>query len=412
MSTCDTIRSVEYTNEKVTPIKVLLWSRKGAGLHYGGYATTAYRLYSRRSPQRIALTLAHGLVNHDAYELFDEQVSICDSWSNGRIALWDFISKGKRWMKKNAHRFDVFHGLQSYEHTVSPACVAKKAGLPTALKLAGHKAGLATKPNLQGWLGFPRRRRRRVSQLDSIIAISNAIRDELLSYDVPESKIACIPNGVETATFYPGDSNERQQLRQEFGWPDCPIVLFVGIINQRKQPGLLVEAMGHLAKKGVDCKLILAGPIEDQEYAAEMKSKAEEMSVSQNVVWTGMSDRVPDFYRAADVFCLPSRNEGMPNAVLEAMATRLPCLVTPISGSVDLIEDGVNGRIIDFSPAEIADAITAYVDDPSTAKAHGQKSLEIIHESYSTTRVLEAHENLFRRIMAGKDAASASIYRT
>jgi glycosyltransferase involved in cell wall biosynthesis len=153
---------------------------------------------------------------------------------------------------------------------------------------------------------------------------------------------------------------------------------------------------------------VLLGPLTDApEYVAHIRQRAKELGIEHQVIARGFTTNVAPAYRAADFFCLPSKNEGLPNAMLEAMASGLPCIVTPISGCVDLVEDGQNSRIVDGSPGAIAEAVGSYMTDSALAKAHEQAVRDRIVRQYSCEVVGDLHEALYRRLMTGQDAAGS-----
>jgi glycosyltransferase involved in cell wall biosynthesis len=149
----------------------------------------------------------------------------------------------------------------------------------------------------------------------------------------------------------------------------------------------------------------MSGPDHAPDYTAAMKKRSEELGISSKVIWAGFSDDVAPRYRAADIYSLPSENEGLPNAMLEAMACGLPSIVTAISGTTDLISEGVEGRLVNPDAEEIAEALASYIKSPATAAKHGRAAREKVVARCSAEVVLDAHERLFRRIMAGGPAA-------
>lgn len=379
------------------PLRILLWSTRGAGLHYGGPGMTAYRLYRKADPRKVQVTLAHGYVSQPDYPAFVEQVYIAEA-SPSISSQYRFIKKGRRWLRDNASRFDVFHGLGGYDITVEPALTAQHLGLPAFVKLATYRTDLADKPGWKSLFGRPRRRRRLIGQLSGVIAISADIRDELVSYGLTSDKISLIPNGVDTEQFRPpSNAQEKTTLRRELGWPDMPILLFSGAINQRKRPHLLVEAMVKLVQHGRPLAVVLAGPDDDAEYLRRIEGIAQSAGLSHHLIKTGFLPDTAPLYRAADLFALPSRNEGMPNALLEAMASGLPSLVTDISGSRDLVTHDLNGKMIEPHAESIAHAIQAYLADVGLRATHGREARQRTECHFSTSTILDAHEQLFRQ---------------
>lgn len=386
-------------------LQVLLWSPKGVGLHYGGPGMTAYRLYRKAQQGSFAITLAHGKENHEDYDLFHSNCLITPLPTQPVSGIKTiqlqrrFIQSGKQWVRENASRFDVFHGLQGFDLTMEPALEAIKNGLPAVVKLATHKSDLADKPGWKQILGRPRRRRKLANQLSAIIAISTSIRDELLSYGLPEDKIALIPNGVDTDQFHPVDERTRSQRRLALGWPDRKTILFTGTLVPRKRPHLLVKALKELRQQGTDAQLVLAGPETDQAYVQNMKRAAEDANITEHIIYPGFTPEVAPLYQAADAFALPSESEGMPNALLEAMASGLPCLATDISGSRDLVEHGHTGLLAEPTVDDITQAIRLLLSE--SGKRLGHVARGAIEQTYASNVILDQHQRLFRKIMKG-----------
>ena len=355
-----------------SPIRVLLWSPRGSGEHYNGPASFTYRLYSSAPEGRVRVTLAHGWPKQEIYNIFDSQHCISDCGKSPWHYL-RFIRRGCQWLDDHLKEFDVMHGIYAYHNSVLPAARAQKSGLPAVIFVANHKTELEDKQGLKRLLMFPRTRRRLVKDLSGLIAMSQAIHEELLGYGVPEEKIARIPMGVNTQVFYPPKSDiERRELRAELGWLDLPTLIFVGGIVRRKRPDLLIEAIGLLKRRGLDCQLAIVGPDNDPAYTMQMKNRAEELNVSKQIVWFGFTQDIAPLFRAADFFSLPSTNEGMAAALIEAMASGLPPIVTPISGSQDVVEDGVTGRLVQPVAPVVADVLAEYMLNPEIADEQGR----------------------------------------
>jgi glycosyltransferase involved in cell wall biosynthesis len=389
-------------------IRLLLWAPNGAGLHYSGPGMSAFRLLSKLQPaDGLDVTLAHGFVDQGSHSVFSAQELVAPI-NGSPLSQLSFIWRGRRWLSRQRGRFDVFYGLQAFDFTVLPAETAQKLGIPAIVKVVQHKSDLADKGGWRSLLGRARARREKVARLSGIVAISNAIREELISYRVPARKIAYIPNGVDTDRFEPpATSVERDQMRARLGLPAEMTVLFVGAITQRKQPHLLVEALGQLRSVGVRAHLVLAGPVKDVRYGDAIKSAAQELGIQHQVTWTGFVRDMAPWYRAADVFALPSSNEGMPNALLEAMASGLPSVITPIPGSIDLVRDGEEGLFTDGTLQSVADALSQYIRSPQLLAAHGAAARSRALSQFSARSILKRHIALYRRVFAGGDAAEA-----
>ncbi len=389
-----------------SPIRVLLWSPAGAGEHYHGPGILAYRLYSLAEPAHLTASLAHGYPEQARYAVFRDQHFIHPLRSTP-LSVWMFLRRARAWIDEHAREFDIFHGIAGFHPTMMPALWASNANLPAVVYLASHEMDLADKYGWKGVLGLPGRRRKLAHRLDAMVAMSGAIFEELISYGIPERKIARIPTAVDVAMFRPVEEHERRALRARFGWHDALTVIFVGGLTPRKRPHLLIESVALAKRRGVDCQVAFVGPEHDPAYVAQMKALASSLGVESIVQWVGFTPDVSPFFQASDCFALPSSNEGMPAALAEAMATGIPSIVTAISGTIDLVTDGVEGRIVDPNASEITDVLVDYFKtSPKVARAHGQAARRKVEQRCSLPAVLDAYEQLFHRLLRGGDAAA------
>jgi glycosyltransferase involved in cell wall biosynthesis len=367
---------------------------------------SAYRLLTKLTvTDPLTVTLAHGSLSQERYDVFSDQQfisAVTKSIASQAIFIW----RGCRWLAEQCDRFDVFYGLQAFDFTITPARTAEKLGIPAIVKVVQHRSDLADRTGWRALLGRAEARRRKAEHLSGIVAISDAIFEELVGYGVPERKIARIPNGVDTDRFHPASSLQAQeQARSELGWRQETTIIFAGAIIPRKRPHVLIEALGLLKLAGISAQLVLAGPIKDVEYGRQIRRLAEDLGIAHQVTWPGFVSDLAPLYRAADIFSLPSSNEGMPNALLEAMASGLPSVVTPIPGSADLVRHGEEGVLVEPTASEVAVALREYLRTSALRRAHGEAARNRAVELFGARRVLERHIGLYRRVADGKDAA-------
>lgn len=133
-----------------------------------------------------------------------------------------------------------------------------------------------------------------------------------------------VNNGIQTARFT-YDRDARQQLRQQLGVADgCKLIGHVGLFNEAKNQGFLIELMHRLAAAGEDYKLVLVGQGQLREAA---RQQVQAMGLEDRVIFVGITDQVRSYLSAFDVFCMPSLYEGLPVALIEAQTAGLPCVV-------------------------------------------------------------------------------------
>lgn len=384
-----------------TPIRVVLWSPSGAGLHYHGPGQAMHRLYRSDGGKRFSTSLVHGYVGQADVDGFNQIFNI-GNFSPALHRQLTYLWPSHRWIRRNARHYDVFHGANAYSTTVQAAVWAEQSGLPSFVRVTAYESDLASLSRLSRLLGMARRRRSKVSRLSGVIAISRAIEQELLRYGIPEGKIFYLPNAVDCVRFAPAKSvAEKEDLRRKLGFGTEPIVAFCGGLVRRKRPHLVIEALTHPQLRAAGVRAVFFGAESDPSYYVALQRRAAELGVSESIRFLGHRDDVEQCLRAADLFVLPSRNEGMSNALIEAMASGLTPVVTPVSGTSDVVSHGENGWILRDDGSDLAEAIDFYIADDAIRVRHGAAARNVIESRLSTTLVLERYRTVFNSVLSG-----------
>jgi glycosyltransferase involved in cell wall biosynthesis len=233
---------------------------------------------------------------------------------------------------------------------------------------------------------------------DYYLSVSQGLVDAYLSAGMPAEKIRLVPNGIDIDRFSPANPAEQRSQRAQLGLPaDVPIVLFIGFFSTDKQPRVLFDAWLALLRRGCRTALIFVGATKsayfevDDSIAGGMERDAAAAGVSSLLHFAGVTHDVPAYLRAADVFVLPSRREGLPVALLEAMACGLPCIASRLHGSTDaIIEDQVNGVLVPAGdvPA-FASAIAELINDPQRRARLGSAARATIVAEYSSASIAD-----------------------
>ena len=199
---------------------------------------------------------------------------------------------------------------------------------------------------------------------------------------MPGLAVLEIPNGVDTGRFFPATRK-----------PDgtCEL-LFVGRLAPQKGVDILLNALALIF---TGWRLRIAGDGPEREHLSAL---ATTLGLADRVTFLGWTQRdaLPELYRSADVFVFPSYDEGMPNVVLEALASGLPIVATRIAGNDQLVVDGENGALVPpGNPAAFANALLPVLADRTLRTAMGESSRRIAVERFSWTRSAAAYEKLF-----------------
>jgi glycosyltransferase involved in cell wall biosynthesis len=224
---------------------------------------------------------------------------------------------------------------------------------------------------------------------DALVAVSNGLRSYARE-TTPDLPIEVIPNAIELSVFTPP---RQRQL-------DGPVrLLFVGRFNAFKNVETLLEAAGCLKERGVDnFELQLVG---DGERRSNLERLTVEKGLNRHVRFLGWVERsaIVERYRQADLFVTATTWEGMPNTVLEGMACGLPVVATRASGLDQLVQDGVNGYLVNINDATaLADRLTELIDNPYERRRMGKESRKIAEQEFAWDYITEQYVTIYRRI--------------
>jgi glycosyltransferase involved in cell wall biosynthesis len=230
-----------------------------------------------------------------------------------------------------------------------------------------------------------------------IIILSTRMHDYLAAHDFTPTDVQLIPNGVDTTRFCPLDEDAADSQRSQ-------TVVCVARLSYEKGLDVLLQAWHLVHKELPTARLIAAGPGPLQAQLAYM---AEALDIGECVEFVGSQSDVPAVLHRGCIAALPSRWEGMPNALLEAMACGLPCVATRVSGTEDLITHGVNSLLVEPEDYQgMAQALLALLRDPARCTAYGKAARETIEQGYALEYITEIHVKLYQRMIGDSRIAS------
>ncbi len=227
-----------------------------------------------------------------------------------------------------------------------------------------------------------------VRAADAVVVLNRKVGAEIDSLG-PREPVIVLPNGVDTALFRPPLDGEREALRRELGWDDTPRVLFVGRLVAKK--GIEAALAATAAAEG-SFRLVVAGPGPLQPAGVP----------GVDVLGPIPSERVAELYRAADALLLPSRGEGFPVTVQEAMASGLPVVMTNDPGyAVHLDGAGLGVRFVPALPQVIAAELRSLVSDQGAWVAASEAVHQHALQAFAWTQAAERHELLYEDLVSG-----------
>ena len=261
------------------------------------------------------------------------------------------LQKGRLLRRGN---YDCILASWAFPDAVAAGWLARMLGIPFAAKLLGSDINvIAERPAQRVQIGAMLRK------ADATIAVSNALADKAVALGAPRARVHTIYNGVDAERFAPGP---RQEARRHLSLPvDGKIVLYVGNLKAAKGCMDLLEALPAVLERHADTRLYFVGT---GELAGALRERIAELGLAGRVTLVGgvSHAEVGDWMRAADVFSLPSHNEGVPNVVMEAMACGIPAVATRVGGIPEVLAAYAGILVEPRASAELSAALVTALE--------------------------------------------------
>ena len=250
--------------------------------------------------------------------------------------------------------------------------VAKLSGCPILISSRRDMGYFRSRKHLLGY--------RIVNPLvNQFQAVSEQVRSYLINRDgLDARKVVTLHNGVDLDSLYA--SNGIDQLRSKLGFNDGgPVITAVANIRPVKGIDVWIRAAEIVCREFPSARFVLAGEAIDRQYFEQAKKQVLDAQLTKNVLFLGRLDKVASLLKLSSMFCLLSRSEGFSNAILEAMALGLPCVVTNVGGNAEAVTEGETGFLVASEDAETAASrILVLLRNPAMARQMGDAGRDVV----------------------------------
>lgn len=214
---------------------------------------------------------------------------------------------------------------------------------------------------------------------------------------LPAQRVVVIPNGVDAQRFAHASPADLLPLGIS---PQAPTVLFVGRLDPQKNPALLVEAAARIIPRRGDVHFVLAG---EGPLRESLQQSITEKGLTANVHLTGRRSDVPQLLKASSCLALTSDWEGMPNVVLEAMASGRPVVATDVEGVSEVVSSGVHGLLVPRGSVDsFVGALEQLLDDPDAAERLGIAAQQHVSSCFTWDEMARRYEQLYEELVAAQ----------
>lgn len=226
---------------------------------------------------------------------------------------------------------------------------------------------------------------------DRYIALTKTIASELVNAGVPQERIVRLANGVET---------DRIIAKSDYSLHFPARLIFAGRLHYQKGLDVLLKALKKVNEHDPALPICLQvlgdGPLRE-----DMWRLAEQLGIAHEVEFVGQTEQVIEHFRQADIFILPSRAEGISNALLEAMACGLPVAVSDIPGNLDVVEHEQNGLIFHVEePDSLAQVLVPLLEGQKLRESLGKAARKTVEKEFSLSVVADRYISVYQELLA------------
>ena len=262
-------------------------------------------------------------------------------------------------------------------------CLAGVGRIVGGIRVAERRAGLRLR--FERWTGCC---------VERHVCVSRGVAEFAAAAGLSSSKLVVIPNGVDADRFEGVAPADLASLGIP---PATRVLLVIGRLDRQKAPARAVEVLARLAEARGDVHLLFVG---DGPLFRQLERVAADNGLTDRVHLAGRRGDVPALLAAGQALLLPSRWEGMPNVVLEAMAAGLPVIAGDVEGIDELIETGESGLVVPAGDVEqLADATAQGLDDDQFARRLGDAARSRVRLRFSLDLMVRRYDELYRSLL-------------
>lgn len=364
-----------------------------SGTSVGGTERVLWELATRLPPGRfdvrVLLSTAPGV---DEFAAALERAGFPVERLAEVDSRWDVAGMARTWavLKRIAPRLlHVHHVWPAADRYLAE--LASAAGVPS-LVITEHSLGTSHSRGQQAL------KRRELGRAGAVTAVCGAVAETLVrDYGVDRARIRVVPNGAEPPDPA-AEAPEALAIRTRYGaTPLRPLWVCAGRLDPPKGQDVLLEALSRVHGAGLPFTLLLAG---EGASRAALEARAKALGIGDQVHFLGQVATIGPLLLAADAVVLPSRIEGLPLTLLEALVRERAVVASAVGGIPEVITDGVHGRLVPAGdPAELAAALESFHRHPDATRRLGLEGGRRVRDQFTWKRVAEQFEAVYDEVL-------------
>jgi len=231
---------------------------------------------------------------------------------------------------------------------------------------------------------------------DHVVSVSEAVRQSLIAQGVPAPHLSTVSTGIDFSRFQ--ENLLPAGLHRELGLPaDCLLVGLIAVLRAKKGGGDFLSAVPQVLAKHPGARFVIVG---DGPQEAKLRQRVQDSDLNGRVFLLGRRVDIPNILAELDLFVLPTHEEALGTAYLEAQAMRVPVIGTRVGGVPEALRDGESGLLVPaHDPAALAEAINELLGDPVRRQRMGEVGRQFALTSYGLERMGDEMVALYSRLL-------------
>ena len=372
---------------------------------YSGHAKHLIRLARYLVPKGYDLTfLVKRVPKAPKCEIREGFKIIRRGWGRGGATRLSFLLSSLLYILLFGCKYDIFHVHIDPDIAIFARFLGRLYGKKVINEsvLFGVDDPLAIRRRKTGFLRFLSFR-----LCNAYVSKSYPITRSFDMAGISIEKVYQIPQMVDPAEFEPVTENDRRKIREKINLPnDRYIIISIGMVYHRKGFDILVKAFNEAKQKYPTLFLLIVGPTDNLDdrglFYSHLLKMIHSYNLCNDVFFTGEVPNTKQYLQASDLFVFPSRKEGLPSAVIEAMSTGLPCIVSGLDGisTHDIFTEADTGVVITTEdPFEYAKAILRFANDSNYSAKCGKKARDLSQKQFSPDFVVKQYLSLYNELI-------------
>ena len=228
-----------------------------------------------------------------------------------------------------------------------------------------------------------------------VVAVSGEIKEDLVAQNIPEGKVHVIDNGIDIVQF--NRPRPVEKLKEDLDIrKDDVVVTIVGRLSPEKGHTTFLKAAKDVLAQKKNVKFLIVG---DGPIGAELRVMADKLNLNGHVVFTGARKDMDNIYAVSDLMVNASSIEGLPMAILEAMAAKVALIVTPVGAVPEVIQHGINGIIFPTGDElGLSKEICSLIDEPSRRKSLTERACQDVCDRFSSATMVRQYKQIYESI--------------